>query len=116
MKSADSYCFSPNKDGYRAWCSLGGIECCIRPDDPRTCKYQILDEEILFSQDRRFSLRLLFKDVPPERQFWLFTMDDQPLDGAPWYSRTEAQQAAQRYFDDLAHPSRRIATMPEKES
>lgn len=103
-----SYCFAPNKDGFRCWCALGGVDQCIRPDNPIGCKYQILDEELICSADERFCLRLLVKDVPPEREFWLVQVDGEPLEGNPFSSRTLAIQAANRYFAEMSHPARLI--------
>lgn len=96
-KAGLKYCYTSNEDGFRVFCAVGGDRYCIYPENPKRCRYHILDEQIIYSEDGRMSVHMVYKVNPPEVQIWLLDNAGKIV-GGPYATPSLAKQAAHEYF------------------
>lgn len=83
------YCFSPNGEGWRVFCLVGGRNHCVLPPDVRSCEYHLLDEEDVISTSGQTHLRLVSKIEGYEVMFYFIDADDKEV-GGPYTTRQTA--------------------------
>lgn len=109
------FCFLNSQEGYRCVCLLGGEAFCVQPNDPQSCGYRMLDEEIVTSPDGQSSLKIVVQISPPECHFYLQTLDGKRINSEPILSRTELKTRIDSLFEDNLQIVNRILRKVEKD-